>query len=133
MRVEVHDHGRGFNPAEMPGPSTDRAGGWGLRLVAALAHRWGSDTTSENTTVWFEIDRQQRETRLPITPRPPTPLTRPLQACPGGVGVSAGPADRTLPRGAQRAQKTGAVSRAERFWRASETTPRRGGHTAGHR
>jgi anti-sigma regulatory factor (Ser/Thr protein kinase) len=72
MRVEVRDHGRGFDPSALPGPSTDRAGGWGLRFVAALARRWGTETTGQTAIVWFESDRPQRETGLPITTTPPT-------------------------------------------------------------
>jgi serine phosphatase RsbU (regulator of sigma subunit)/anti-sigma regulatory factor (Ser/Thr protein kinase) len=65
MRVEVTDHGSGFDPELIPGPSTEVGGGWGLEIVAALAHQWGVEHDG-NTTVWFEIDRPQGEDRLPI-------------------------------------------------------------------
>lgn len=56
MRVDVTDRGAGFDPERLPAPSSERGGGWGLPIVAALAHRWGVEHDT-NTTVWFEIDR----------------------------------------------------------------------------
>ena len=54
VRVEVHDAGPGFAPAESPPLLTDTSGR-GLFLVDTLADRWG--VTLEGTTcVWFEID-----------------------------------------------------------------------------
>jgi anti-sigma regulatory factor (Ser/Thr protein kinase) len=70
MRVEVRNLGAGFDPSSLPTPSPDRAGGWGLHLVAALAHRWGVGEVPE-TLVWFEIDRPQRA--APVDPRPTPP------------------------------------------------------------
>src|SRR3954451_14622980 len=70
MRVEVTDDGAGFAPAQLPAPTTDRGGGGGLAIVAALAHRWGVER-DVGTTVWFEIDRPQREESLPANPLPP--------------------------------------------------------------
>jgi anti-sigma regulatory factor (Ser/Thr protein kinase) len=67
LRVEVTDRGAGFGPAARGEPSSERGGGWGLPIVAALAHRWGVEHDA-NTTVWFEIDRPQRDT--PIEPHP---------------------------------------------------------------
>jgi serine phosphatase RsbU (regulator of sigma subunit)/integral membrane sensor domain MASE1/anti-sigma regulatory factor (Ser/Thr protein kinase) len=55
LRVEVTDHGAGFDPASVPRPSTDRGGGWGLEIVAAIARQWGVEHDGA-TTVWFEID-----------------------------------------------------------------------------
>ena len=71
MRVEVCDDGAGFDqaPSAEP-PKHDRGGGWGLAIVAALGHRWGVDRDAA-TTVWFEIDRPQREEPLPVEPSPP--------------------------------------------------------------
>ena len=54
MRVEVTDAGPGFDPAHRPEPS--EAGGWGLRLVDAMADRWGVEVTPL-VRVWFELDR----------------------------------------------------------------------------
>jgi serine phosphatase RsbU (regulator of sigma subunit) len=58
LRVEVSDHGAGFEPAPArPGP--DDVGGRGLFLVDALADRWGS--ADGGTRVWFEVDRPVRD------------------------------------------------------------------------
>src|SRR3954464_7215312 len=57
LRVVVSDVGGGFDPERLPGPSADGGGGWGLRLVASLAQRWGVETAGPLTSVWFEIDR----------------------------------------------------------------------------
>jgi two-component sensor histidine kinase len=50
LRVEVRDEGQG-TPAIRDDPGAD--GGWGLRLVDALAKRWG--VRENETMVWFEI------------------------------------------------------------------------------
>jgi anti-sigma regulatory factor (Ser/Thr protein kinase) len=72
MRVEVTDAGAGFDPTARAAPSSERAGGWGLPIVAALAHRWGVEHEHRtNTTVWFEIDRPQRDTPIEADPPPP--------------------------------------------------------------
>ena len=36
LRVEVRDAGRSFELDALPGPSPERAGGWGLRIVERL-------------------------------------------------------------------------------------------------
>lgn len=64
MRVEVSDRGAAFDPKGLPGPSSERGGGWGLPIVATLAHRWGVEHDSGTTTVWFEIDLPRREAPL---------------------------------------------------------------------
>jgi anti-sigma regulatory factor (Ser/Thr protein kinase) len=66
IRVEVSDDGDGFDPDELQEPSSDRARGWGLALVGALADRWGVERDIA-TTVWFEIDHPRRE--APLGPR----------------------------------------------------------------
>jgi anti-sigma regulatory factor (Ser/Thr protein kinase) len=71
MRVEVSDFGSGFDPGQLPGASAGRPGGWGLPIVASLAHRWGVER-GEAMTIWFEIDRPQRDT--PLTPDASPPL-----------------------------------------------------------
>jgi anti-sigma regulatory factor (Ser/Thr protein kinase) len=53
-RFTVHDRGRGPLP-EMRAESDTAPGGHGLRLVDALADRWGVERGS--TRVWFELDR----------------------------------------------------------------------------
>ena len=55
VRVEVTDHGPGFEPGARA-PSRDSASGWGLYLVDHLADRWGV-TKTHGTSVWFELDR----------------------------------------------------------------------------
>jgi integral membrane sensor domain MASE1/anti-sigma regulatory factor (Ser/Thr protein kinase) len=57
VRVEVRDHGPGFEPSELV-PNRESTSGWGLYLVDQLADRWGVTTTS-GTRVWFEIDRRR--------------------------------------------------------------------------
>jgi anti-sigma regulatory factor (Ser/Thr protein kinase) len=71
MRVEVSDDGTGFDPHAVDPPRIDRGGGFGLKIVAALAHRWGVERGSR-TTVWFEIDRPRGSTPLAVDPSPPT-------------------------------------------------------------
>ena len=71
MRVEVSDRGAGFDPAALHAPSAEHGGGWGVPIVATLAHRWGVERQSETTTVWFEIDRPARDTPLDPELSPP--------------------------------------------------------------
>jgi anti-sigma regulatory factor (Ser/Thr protein kinase) len=72
MRVEVTDAGAGFDPTRLAPPSSERAGGWGLPIVAALARRWGVEHGHGTaTTVWFEIDRPQRDTPIEADRSPP--------------------------------------------------------------
>jgi anti-sigma regulatory factor (Ser/Thr protein kinase) len=52
-RIEVIDGGAGVDVSvRAPGAG----GGWGLRLVDALADRWGV-AHDHGTRVWFELDR----------------------------------------------------------------------------
>ncbi len=51
LRVDVVDHGHGFEPE---GLRREPAGGWGLMLVQGLADRWGVARAGE-TRVWFEM------------------------------------------------------------------------------
>jgi integral membrane sensor domain MASE1/anti-sigma regulatory factor (Ser/Thr protein kinase) len=55
LRVEVSDHGRGFQ-RRVRVPERGSGSGWGLYLVDQLADRWGV-SREEATHVWFEIDR----------------------------------------------------------------------------
>jgi anti-sigma regulatory factor (Ser/Thr protein kinase) len=73
LRVEVRDAGPGFALDGLPGPSTERAGGWGLRIVELLAHRWGVEGHGDRVRVWFELDRPAVETPLPIEGEAPPP------------------------------------------------------------
>lgn len=54
LRVEVLDPGGGFAFPVRP-QRRDAAGGRGLQIVAAIAHRWGIER-SEPIAVWFELD-----------------------------------------------------------------------------
>jgi serine phosphatase RsbU (regulator of sigma subunit)/PAS domain-containing protein/anti-sigma regulatory factor (Ser/Thr protein kinase) len=53
LRIEVSDHGPGFEPGGH-GPRPD--GGYGLQLLDRLATRWGV-AGAEPVTVWVELDR----------------------------------------------------------------------------
>jgi anti-sigma regulatory factor (Ser/Thr protein kinase) len=71
LHVSVTDGGEGFDPEGLAEPSSDRSGGWGLHIVAAVAQRWGVER-DDDTRVWFEIDRPQRATRARPEPTPPS-------------------------------------------------------------
>ena len=58
VRVEVTDHGRGFDPQAIP-TDPEVAEGWGLYLVATLSDRWGAESDEGATRVWFELDRRR--------------------------------------------------------------------------
>ena len=51
-RVEVADQGDGFDPERV------KTEGFGLRLLAKLASRWGVDCNDRGCKVWFEVDRR---------------------------------------------------------------------------
>ena len=59
IRVEIVDHGPGFEP---PANASDieRDRGWGFFFVSQLASRWGVEQ-GDPGCVWFEIDREQGE------------------------------------------------------------------------
>ena len=52
VRVELVDQDSGA-PVLRKAPGPD--GGYGLRIVAGLARRWGVDPHPQGKTVWFEI------------------------------------------------------------------------------
>jgi anti-sigma regulatory factor (Ser/Thr protein kinase) len=54
VRVEVRDSGPGF-VARPRFEGQDEESGWGLHLVDALSHRWGTERES-HALIWFEID-----------------------------------------------------------------------------
>ena len=54
IRVDVCDHGAGFQVTGSPTPGD--ASGWGLFMVDRLADRWGVETNGA-TRVWFELTR----------------------------------------------------------------------------
>ncbi len=53
VRVEVIDHGKGFDRALVAEAQPSGDGGFGLRIVAQLTERWGVQTDSG--TVWAEV------------------------------------------------------------------------------
>jgi len=60
LRVEVHSVGPFASPlprAPLGPPNVNQTGGWGLRLVEALATRWGIEEQGE-TTVWAEVESE---------------------------------------------------------------------------
>jgi hypothetical protein len=80
LRVSVANAGGAFDPSHLPGPSIERAGGWGLRIVDSLAHRWGVEPTDSGVLVWFEVDRPQSESSLPVSHEAPPPQDPPPRA-----------------------------------------------------
>jgi anti-sigma regulatory factor (Ser/Thr protein kinase) len=55
LRVEVAEHGDGFDFAPAPRPRReDPEGGWGLFLVDRLSSAWGVEGNGV-TRVWFEM------------------------------------------------------------------------------
>jgi anti-sigma regulatory factor (Ser/Thr protein kinase) len=54
IRVEVQDDGASFVAAEALAIEGTSAGGFGLKIVEALADRWGVDAA--RGTVWCEVD-----------------------------------------------------------------------------
>jgi anti-sigma regulatory factor (Ser/Thr protein kinase) len=73
LRVEVANAGSGFDPAQVPAPSHERPGGWGLRIVDVLAPRWGVEPHADGVLVWFELDRPAADAALPLTGSAPPP------------------------------------------------------------
>jgi anti-sigma regulatory factor (Ser/Thr protein kinase) len=63
VRIEVVDGGAGLRVAMRGADST---GGWGLRLVDALADRWGG-ARDHGAHVWFELDRARARDSDPHT------------------------------------------------------------------
>lgn len=56
-RVEVSDLGAvDMLPALLPAPREDGTRGRGMQIMDALAARWGVESASTGSTVWFEVD-----------------------------------------------------------------------------
>lgn len=62
LRVEVHDESSNL-PALVDEPGED--GGYGLRLISALAREWGVTRTDRGKAVWFQVDRGVRVVQAP--------------------------------------------------------------------
>jgi anti-sigma regulatory factor (Ser/Thr protein kinase) len=56
-RVEVRDHGVGFEAPQDPHSRFPETGGFGLVLVDRLARRWGVRHDDGATVVWSELPR----------------------------------------------------------------------------
>ncbi len=52
--VAVADESPGFEGHPTP-PGGNESGGWGLFLVDQIADRWGVESTTCGTRVWFEL------------------------------------------------------------------------------
>ncbi|MEX2274636.1 MAG: SpoIIE family protein phosphatase [Actinomycetota bacterium] len=62
VRVEVADHGVGFDPVRAEASAVELEGlpgGWGLRLVEQVADRWGVERDDAEVCVWFELAREE--------------------------------------------------------------------------
>ena len=58
IRLDVVDHGRGFDPPpDVAEHDLREPGGWGLYIVDKLADRWGVERR-QGSRVWFEIDAE---------------------------------------------------------------------------
>jgi anti-sigma regulatory factor (Ser/Thr protein kinase) len=55
VRVEVVDHGPGFERLTQAPSEGPHASGWGLYLLESIASTWGVEQGSEGTIVWFEL------------------------------------------------------------------------------
>ncbi len=73
LRVEVSNAGPAFDERERREPTHEAAGGWGLRIVELMAHRWGIDSRADGVHVWFEVDRPQSDAALEVTGEAPPP------------------------------------------------------------
>lgn len=56
LRVEVIDPGGNFEPGR---PTEGDERGWGLFIVDQLSSRWGTDSGSDRTVMWFEVAREE--------------------------------------------------------------------------
>ncbi len=55
LRLEVWDCGTDGIIAPRSREQDDELGGYGLQLVARLAHAWGVERDALGTTVWLEL------------------------------------------------------------------------------
>jgi anti-sigma regulatory factor (Ser/Thr protein kinase) len=56
IRIEVRDSGTGG--VKLRPPDVNRTDGRGLRIVDALADRWGHRSDRDGTVVWFELSQR---------------------------------------------------------------------------
>lgn len=72
--AKVSNAGPGFDLSASGSRAGEGSGGWGLRIVQAVAHRCGVEDGGGSVRAWFEVDRPQRDTPLEIAaPAPPPP------------------------------------------------------------
>ena len=64
VHIGVTDASPTLLPAVAP-ESRNRPGGYGLRILSAIASAWGSDTTARSKTVWFELEGDRRDEAVP--------------------------------------------------------------------
>lgn len=57
LRIEVVDPGGNFEPGQ---PTEGDERGWGLFIVDQLSARWGTESASDRTVMWFEVGREGR-------------------------------------------------------------------------
>jgi hypothetical protein len=70
LRCEVEDTHR--TPPTVKRHHTDAATGRGLRLLDAMARRWGAEATAQSKRVWFEISLGAQDS-VPVEPEPEPP------------------------------------------------------------
>jgi anti-sigma regulatory factor (Ser/Thr protein kinase) len=64
IRVEVSDHGIGFEPPSPP-PAPTAEGGYGLLIVDRLCSRWGIEHNG-SSLVWCELDCRKGSSELGV-------------------------------------------------------------------
>jgi len=110
IRVQVTDHGPGFQPSPTLAP-LDQPDGRGLFLVSELADRWGTD--EDGRRVWFEIDRRQ-EAEAPDPPALPAPEETGRRRPEPAAGTPRSTTPRTIRRGSRRLHRAAAKATAPR-------------------
>ena len=58
VAVAVADDGPGYTWRATPSAGNE-AGGWGLFLVDQIADRWGVDSRTPGSRIWFEIEYEE--------------------------------------------------------------------------
>lgn len=59
LRIQIRND-NGVNRPVVAAGNREHGGGWGLRLVDAIAQRWGSSESEGHTFVWFELEPASR-------------------------------------------------------------------------
>ncbi len=99
VRIDVHDDRPDRLPVPLPAgadPLASGTTGRGLRLVAAMAARWGYFTTDVAKTVWVELSERASgalaEPVVELAARPPAATGRPVRLVdlPVGAAIASG-------------------------------------------